>query len=155
MAGDQGSGRATLVDAFKRAGNPATDPHRMADDVLSGLGAGAHGPWENRSALICAQHPNPAAVGGWLNATYSVTLFQHPNKPGIDHLCVKRHDEGTDIPWPHLQAIKDRFLADGQFRWALEVFPPTLRVVDNCNLRHIWVMPKGWTAPVDLHEVRV
>lgn len=119
------------------------------------LGVGADGPWENRSTLIRAQHPNPAAVGGWLNQTYSVQLFQHAAYPGVDHLCVRRHDEGTEIPWPHLQVIKDRLLRDGQFRWAIEVFPPRMAVIDNCNLRHLWVMPRGWQSPVDLREVRV
>ena len=115
----------------------------------------AAGPWENRSQLIRDRHPNPAAVGGWLNETYSVQLFQHPAYPGVDHLCVRRHDEGTDIPWTDLQAIKDRMLRDGQFRWALEVFPPKTAVVDNCNLRHVWVLPPGQAAPVDLRDVRV
>lgn len=121
------------------------------------LGVGASGPWENRSQLIRKRHPNPAAVGGWLNETYSVQLFQHPAKPGIDHLCVRRHDEGVDIPWADLQQIKDRLLDDGQLRWAIEVFPPTLSLVDNCNLRHLWVMPIGWEPPVDMSsgEVRV
>lgn len=123
--------------------------------VKTALGRGADGPWENRSQLVRAQHPNPAAIGGWLNADYSIQLFQHPTHPGIDHLCVKRHDGGTDIPWPHMQAIKDRLLPDGQLRWAVEAFPPRLAVVDNCNLRHLWVMPAGWLPPVDLREVRV
>jgi hypothetical protein len=42
------------------------------------LGQGAEGPWYNRSALVQACHPNPAAFGGWLNDTYSVQLFRHP-----------------------------------------------------------------------------
>ena len=121
---------------------------------MSGLGVGGAGPWENRGHLILERHPNPAAKGGWLNDTYSVQLFCHDTHPGIDHLCVRRHDEGTEIPWADLQAIKDRLAPDGQLRWAVEVFPPRLALIDNCNLRHVWVMPKGWTPPVDLHEVR-
>lgn len=119
------------------------------------LGEGAQGPWENRELLIRASHPNPAALGGWCNQTYSVQLFQHPTHPGIDHLCVRRHDEGTEIPWPDMQRIKDRLATDGVDRWAIECFPPMHAVVDNCNLRHIWVMPVGWEPPVDLREVRV
>jgi hypothetical protein len=118
------------------------------------LGVGADGPWENRSAVIQQRHANPAAVGGWLNETYSVQLFQHPTHPGIDHLCVRRHDEGTDIPWPHMLRIKDRIADDGAARWGIEVFPPLDAVIDNCNLRHIWVMPRDWTPPVDLRDVR-
>jgi hypothetical protein len=124
--------------------------------MLAGaLGCGGDGPWENRTALVLPRHPNPAARGMWLNQTYAVQLFNHPGYPGVDHLCVQRHDEGTDFRWPHLQAIKDRLLPDGQFRWAIECFPPKVAVMDNCPLRHLWVMPRGWVAPVDLREVRV
>lgn len=121
--------------------------------LMARLGEGADGPWESRHALIRERHGNPACVGGWLNQTYSVQLFQHPNKPGIDHLCVRRHDEGTDIPWTDLQRIKDRLI--DRERYAIEVFPPAERLIDNYNLRHLWVMPLGWTPPVDLSEVRV
>lgn len=119
------------------------------------LGAGADGPWENRSEAIDRLHPNPAAVGGWLNDTYSVQLFQHPTHPSIDHLCVRRHDEGTEIPWADLQRIKDRLADDGPERWGVEVFPPAEALIDNHNLRHVWVMPIGWSPPVDMREVRV
>ena len=119
------------------------------------LGEGGAGPWENRHTLVAEAHPNPAAIGGWLNQTYSVQWFQHPTKPGIDHLCVRRHDDGTDISWPDLQAIKDRLVLDGQFRWAVEVFPPRLSVIDNHNLRHLWVMPVGWAPPVDMNEPEI
>lgn len=119
------------------------------------LGVGGSGPWENRGHLIRdGRHPNPAAGGVWLNRTYAVQLFRHPTHEGIDHLCVSRHDEGTEFPWAELMAIKDGVLRDGQLRWALETFPPRLAVVDNANLRHLWVMPSGWTPPVDLREVR-
>lgn len=119
------------------------------------LGTGAEGPWENREALIRNRHPNPAAVGGWLNETYAVQLFRHPTHPAIDHLCVSRHDKGTEIPWTDMQRIKDRLAVDGRDRWGIEAFPPALAVVDNCNLRHIWVMPVGWAPPADLRDVRV
>lgn len=119
------------------------------------LGVGAEGPWENRSALVSVAHPNPAAVGGWLNDTYSVQLLRHPTHPDIDHLCVRRHDGETNIPWPDLQRIKDRLTVDGRDRWAVEVFPPALAVIDNCNLRHLWVMPVGWRPPVDLRDVHI
>lgn len=119
------------------------------------LGTGAEGPWENREAMVLAIHPNPAAAGGWLNGTYAVQLFRHPTHPGVDHLCVLRQDQGTEIPWTDMQRIKDRLLSDGSDRWGIEVFPPTLAIVDNCNLRHIWVMPLDWRPPVDLREVRV
>lgn len=122
---------------------------------MSQLGTGAAGPWESRHALIEARHPNPAAVGGWLNDTYSVWLFRHATHTGIDHLCVRRHDGGTEIPWPHMQRIKERLAENGPERWGIEAFPPLAAVIHNCNLRHLWVMPVGWVPPVDLRDVRV
>ncbi len=50
------------------------------------------------------------------------------------------------------QEIKDQLLADGRARWAVEVYPPTHAIVDNCNLRHLWVMPIGYAPPVDLND---
>jgi hypothetical protein len=50
---------------------------------------------------------------------------------------------------------KNRLAPDGPVRWAVEVFPPIGSLIDNYNLRHIWVMPVGWLPPVDLREVRV
>lgn len=116
------------------------------------LGVGGDGPWERRTAILrgAVADMNPARVGLWLNATYHVQLFRHPPFPGVDHLCIGRHDDGIEFPWWDLQRIKDRLLDDGQLRWALEVFPPKLDVIDNCDLRHLWVMPKGWTSPVDM-----
>lgn len=126
--------------------------------AVAHLGRGADGPWENRShAMLAARETGRISYPveqAWLNATYSVQLLRHPAHPGIDHLLVHRHDEGVDIFWRDLQTIKDRLLPDGQTRWAIEAFPPRLAIVDNHNLRHVWVMPAGWTAPVDLREVR-
>lgn len=121
------------------------------------LGTGANGPWENRTALVLERHPNPAIAGAWLNNTYSVQLFQHPTHPGIDHLCVRRHDEGTDIPWADMQRLKDRIADNGPERWGVEVFPPLPKLIDNCNLRHIWIMPLGYIPPVDIStgDIRV
>jgi hypothetical protein len=126
--------------------------------TVAHLGSGGQGPWENRSHVALearrAGRISYPVVAAWVNATYSVQLLEHATHPGIDHLLVRRHDDGTDIPWADLQTIKDRHAVDGQFRWAIEVFPPRLALVDNHNLRHVWVMPVGWRPPVDLREVR-
>lgn len=122
------------------------------------LGRGGNGPWENRTHIVLAAHDADAihypVVKAWVNAELSVQLLAHGSHPGIDHLLVRRHDEGIDISWGWLQAVKDRLLPDGQARWAVEVFPPRDAIVDNANLRHLWVMPRGWVAPVDLRDVK-
>lgn len=138
-------------------GVPATE---LADALarVAHLGCGGAGPWENRTHIIQAAHDTGRihypVVLAWVNADHSVQLLRHDTHPGIDHLLVRRHDEGTDIGWSVLQQIKDRLAPDGQQRWAIEAFPPRDAIVDNHNLRHLWVMPLGWTAPVDLREVR-
>jgi hypothetical protein len=138
----------------------------IADDLLledalasvAHLGHGGDGPWENRSHLALQWYRegriNYPVTAAWVNATYSVQLLQHDTHPGIDHLLVRRHDEGIDLPWSDLQKIKDRLGPAGQLRWAIEVYPARLALVDNHNLRHIWVMPEGWLPPVDLRGVR-
>lgn len=117
--------------------------------MSAGLGHGGQGPWEDRSHLA-KHHPIPACVGMWLNCTYSVQLYRHPVLPGVDHLVICRHDDGVDFPWADLQQIKDRLAPDGQFRWATEVFPPRIEIVDNCNLRHVWVMPRSQELETNL-----
>jgi hypothetical protein len=89
----------------------------------------------------------------WRNTKYIVNWLQHSPYPGVDHLSVERHDGGVDIPWSHLQHIKDALAPDGRSRWAIEVFPPSDGVVDVANMRHLWVMPHGWRSPVDFHDL--
>lgn len=120
---------------------------------LGHLGKGGEGPWENRTHRIAQHTPSYPVVACWVNADLNVQLLQHPTHPGVDHLLVARNDGGTAIGWRELQALKDRLLPDGQLRWALEVFPPRAAIVDNANLRHVWVMPAGYTPPVDLRDV--
>ena len=121
----------------------------------SRLGTGSKGPWENRRQVmrdaLAAGLIHYPVVDGWLNATYSVQLLEHDTHPGIAHLIVRRHDEGIEFSWSDLQQIKDRFA--GQGRWAIEMFPTRDALVDNANLRHLWVMPAGWSLSIDLREV--
>lgn len=115
------------------------------------LGAGGDGPWENRSAAVAAEHPNPAAIGGWLNAEHSVQRFVYVEHPGVDLLTVRRHDDEPVHPgWAAMQKIKNRLLEDGDQRFAIEQYPPAELVIDNYNLYHLWVMPLGWPG-IGLH----
>lgn len=109
------------------------------------------GPWENRSHL-CPRHPSPFVVAMHLDERYSVQRYRYPEHPGVDHLIIRRHDEGVDVPWQHRQQIKDRLAPDGQRRVGVEILPPRLRIVDDCNLYHVWVMPLGWELGVGLHR---
>lgn len=126
----------------------------MIADATRGLGTGADSPWVNRRDYVDQWRSDGVmgypAVDAWINATYSVQLIHHPSHPGIDHLLVRRHDEGLAFPWADLQRIKDRFV--GRERWGLEYFPPAADVIDNANLRHLWVMPAGWEPPIQISD---
>lgn len=110
------------------------------------------GPWENRSHLV-GTHPlvPEGVVACHTEPTYWVQRYNYPEHPGIDHLMIARHDGGLDVPWQDRQAIKDRLAPDGQLRYGLEVLPPRLRVVDDRNIYHVWVMPTGWSPGFGLH----
>lgn len=119
------------------------------------LGIGADGPWEARPhrvrAWASSSPPNEfgsRVVSGHLNGTYSVQLARHPEAEGVDHLIIRRHDSAdVTATWDELQRIKNRICPDGQFRFAVEVYPPRRYEVREYPLRHLFVMPTGWTPP--------
>lgn len=61
--------------------------------------------------------------------------------PGALQLAIRRHDGSTDIGWQDLQRIK-RELGYGRFA-AIEIFPDDARVVDQANMRHLFVLPSS------------
>lgn len=71
----------------------------------------------------------------------------HPELGGILRLSVNRTTTKTGarwddgITWDELQAVK----AECGFSatWAVEVFPPSEKVVDVANMRHLWLLPEA------------
>lgn len=85
-----------------------------------------------------------------LNQVYGIQFFERESAWGtIDHLLLRRHDEGLIFPWAELQRIKDELC--GPERVAVEVFPPQSHLVDDANCRHLWVLPEGFALPFGLH----
>ena len=60
----------------------------------------------------------------------------------VQHLRVWRHDGRGGIPWDDLQAIKNDML--GEDVMAIELYPPQSDMVDEANIRHLWVVPEGF-----------
>jgi hypothetical protein len=130
---------------------PTPGPARPAD----------WGPWEWRNHLADPRSHLLKEIGNtWaqrsgmkracLNAVYSVQFFERESRWGvIDHLLIRRHDGKSDIPWLHMQRIKDDLC--GAERVAVEVFPPVSQLVDDANCRHIWCLPGGFELPFGLH----
>lgn len=121
------------------------------------------GPWEWRNHLADPRAriyrelpqwvPNRPMTGlkrACLNLVYSVQFFERESEWGcIDHLLLRRHDQGLIFPWADLQRIKDELL--GPERVAVEVFPPQSQLVDDANCRHLWVLPPAFALPFGLH----
>jgi len=84
------------------------------------------------------------------NGLYSVQVYERETGWGqVDHLAIRRHDNGTALPWADLQRIKDDLA--GPDRLAIEVFPPAGQLVDEANLFHLWILPRGFVLPFGLN----
>jgi hypothetical protein len=83
-------------------------------------------------------------VGVWRSREFVAQVFQEAD--GVIRLSVNRtHIDPADlrwvdgITWDELQALKRQVgLGD---RFAVEVYPADLDVVNVGNLRHLWVLP--------------
>ncbi len=110
------------------------------------------GPWEWRNHLVGHPDALPGLLRCCLNKLFSVQFFQkHTDLFGVvDHLMIRRHDEGVQILWWEKQLIKDQLgFAD---RYAIEVFPPTASIVDEANMFHLFILPADVVFPVLLKE---
>lgn len=100
----------------------------------------------------------PASNEIWMNDLYQVSVVcmkpDHgeipPEKKGLVHLSVHRHDRHPVADWRHMQQIKNEVM--GPDRWALEVYPPEEFLVDAANEYHLWVLPEGHDLPFAYHE---
>jgi hypothetical protein len=94
-----------------------------------------------------ARRPGPIAV--WRSSRFLVQLF---NESGAQRITISRTmiDETTGrwldgITWDEIQAIK-RQIGFGD-RFAVEVYPADIDIVNVANMRHIWLVdapPFAW-----------
>lgn len=83
---------------------------------------------------------------GWANELYAVFVRDAPN--GITHLAI-RTISSLEPPWRDLQRIKNELL--GEDRYAVQIYPAQDRLIDEADMYHLWVMPKGHTPDFGLH----
>jgi RNA-binding protein YhbY len=64
----------------------------------------------------------------------------HKSTPNgmVGHLKVRRRDGKDGISWDVLQQIKNEML--GEDVVAVEIFPKENEVVNEANIRHLWVV---------------
>jgi len=100
-----------------------------------------HG-WSKNLLVICE---------GWNNNRYACWVSHEETEWGrVAHLWIRRHDSQPVRSWSDVQRIKREVLWDGRERVGVEVYPPDAEIVDQANMYHLWVMPKGFCLPFSL-----
>lgn len=80
-----------------------------------------------------------------LDGQYAVMIRPVDTEWGsVEHAAI-RNLASTDIPWSEKQRIKNELFA--KERVAIEVFPAESNLVDEANMYHLWVLPKGFEMP--------
>lgn len=109
--------------------------------------------WEDRSHKKNHKDAPHGLVAAHLNETYSVQRFVHLTPVGfVDHLMVRRHDDQPIQSWKDLQKIKNELTDEGPKRIGVQVFPREDQLVDQANMYHIYVYPKGHQLPFNLKD---
>ncbi len=114
--------------------------------AVSALSKASKGGWEPLKVVNgVVGHPDalPGLVRAYNNHTYSVQVFAVvESRLGlVTPLGIRRHDQGLNFPWYDLQRIKNE-VTDPE-RAAIEVFPAESDLVDDANMRWMWVLESG------------
>lgn len=88
----------------------------------------------------------------WMNDRYVASGRRVPEGYLIE-LSIRRRDRKPDIPWRHLQRIKNECAGDEVE--AMELFPAEARLVDSANQRWLWLLKPGLRFPVGFDMGRV
>lgn len=115
---------------------------KLIDRERRALATGNWGPWEHG--------PLPTGARGWLGQVHAVVknhvvcvLMRTVTMAGIGevkHLAIRNYSS-SDIPWAAKQRIKNELA--GCDRMAVEVFPDVADLIDEANMYHLWVLPRG------------
>lgn len=73
----------------------------------------------------------------------------------VEHVTITRGSKGIsfdgsgDLTWMEKYQIKNELF--GEKRAAVEVYPKEDRLVDTCDVYHLWVFDKKFTMPFGIH----
>lgn len=81
----------------------------------------------------------------WMNDRYTVIVERRPNG-SVDHLSIRRNDRKADIPWRHMQRMKNELA--GAETEAFELYPAESRLMDTANQYWLWCLPPGQRLPL-------
>ncbi len=89
----------------------------------------------------------PGLAEVWVSREFLVQVFRHPRDAGHERLTICRTQQNgagrweDGISWDELQQLK-RECGRGD-RWAVEVYPADTSIVDDANMRHLWLLPEA------------
>ena len=83
----------------------------------------------------------------WFQREFNRDAKSNPKRNFLLHFDRQRGlisiQHNGSISWDDLQAIKSNFLGDDAC--CIEIYPPQSRVVNNLNMRHLWLLgPSDW-----------
>ncbi len=81
----------------------------------------------------------------WKNIEVQQLEENFPGWGRMIHLKIRRSDGKSGISWDTLQQIKNEMV--GQDAWAIEVFPAQDSLVNEANIRHLWLVPPDQAIP--------
>ena len=84
------------------------------------------------------------------NTIVLVSEFDTEEFGTVTHLWIRDKASSVRWPWYLLQQIKNAIC--GEHRIAIEVFPRTAELVDQANMRHIWVLGEDYSLPFGIHK---
>lgn len=67
----------------------------------------------------------------------------------IIRMEIRRKDDAPIHSWREIYELKE---AIHPGRYAIEIYPPRDRLIDNVHHYHLWVMPEGFVMPFGIHE---
>lgn len=112
-----------------------------------------HPGWVDVSEYALSQPGRPDNLYGmYCTSELSVQMFHaiyhnavdkygHPDTDSMFVLGIRRHDELPIKFWDTLQEVKD--VLAGKEETAVEIYPPADELVNDANMRWLWVIPKG------------
>lgn len=75
----------------------------------------------------------------------------------VEHVTITQgrklsSDGSGDLSWADKQKIKDELF--GEKRCAVEIFPKAKKLVDVCDVYHLWVFDKNFDFPFGIHPTQ-
>ncbi len=121
---------ADILRGMKRPWEPLARKHLTPDEI-------AHAP------------RGSAFREAWLNNILSVQVYDRATAWGdVLHLALRRNDESELRGWDELQRAKNEVV--GSHRVAVEVYPAEEEVINQANMRHLFVLPEGFELPLTI-----